>query len=180
MRQWILIGVAAALFGCARAATESPLAPDFSLESGTGESVHLDEVVEGRATILFFWATWCPYCKALMPHLQSIRLEYGDQVQILAISVFDDADPVAFIRDAGYEFTVLPNGDEVAKRYDISGTPGVILVDGSRHMRFDLRALPPIELPQTEEPSSHRRKAAYITPYWAAAIRLGIDRLLEE
>ncbi|MCP5091039.1 MAG: redoxin domain-containing protein, partial [Gammaproteobacteria bacterium] len=27
-----------------------------------------------QPVILLFWATWCPYCKALMPHLQSIRL----------------------------------------------------------------------------------------------------------
>src|SRR3546814_9228256 len=32
----------------------------------------------GRPTVVLFWATWCPYCKALMPHLQSMLDEYGN------------------------------------------------------------------------------------------------------
>ena len=63
-------------------------APDWTLLTSDGLKVNLAEEAGKQTTILFFWATWCPYCKALMPHLQSIRLEYGDSVNILAINVF--------------------------------------------------------------------------------------------
>jgi hypothetical protein len=33
---------------------------------------------------VLFWATWCPYCKALMPHVQSNLDEYGKQVRVVA------------------------------------------------------------------------------------------------
>jgi len=103
--------IAAFIFLCANPTTAvaTEVAPDWSLVSSTGETIRLSEEVEQQTTVLFFWATWCPYCKALMPHLQSIRLEYGDDIEILAINFREDDDPVAFIDDAGYDFTVLPN-----------------------------------------------------------------------
>ena len=130
--------------------------------------------------ILFFWATWCPYCKALMPHLQSIRLEYGDKVKILAINIRDKNDPVAFVEKAGYDFTVLPHGDEVAELYEIYGTPGIIIVDREQRMRFDLRALPQLDIPSNGEKMSNSKKAAYKAPYWAAEIRKALDSVLDE
>ena len=115
-----------------------------------------------------------------MPHLQSIRLEYGEDVKILAINFREDDDPVAFIEATGYEFTVLPNGDDVAKLYEVWGTPGIIVIGAGREVEFDLRALPRIAPPESTKADSHRAKAAYQAPYWAAAIRLSLDALLQE
>ena len=149
--------------------------PDWELVSSEGQTVRLNEEVKQQTTVLFFWATWCPYCKALMPHLQSMQLEYGEDIRILAINFREDDDPVAFIENAGYDFTVLPNGDEVAAAYGIKGTPGLIIVDSGQRIRFDLRALPK-QNPLTGDGSkSHRKKAGYRAPYWAAEIRKGID-----
>lgn len=156
---------------------ELPVAADWSLTSGDGISIRLSDVADEQTTVLFFWATWCPYCKALMPHLQSMRLEYGDDVRILAISIFEDGEPVAFINDAGYDFTVLLNGDDIAKAYGITGTPGVLIVNGDRKVHFDLRRVSPPPRPTTNEASSNRQKAAYLAPYWASEIRKGIDSL---
>jgi thiol-disulfide isomerase/thioredoxin len=167
------------LLFAATSANSADLAPDWRLQSADGEIVRLSEEVKEQPAILFFWATWCPYCKALMPHLQSVRLEYGDQVKILAINFREDGDPVAFIKNAGYDFTVLPDGDEVAALYGVYGTPGVIIVDGDQHMQFDLRSLPKRDPPASENSPSHKRKAAYRAPYWAAEIRKSIDSVVE-
>lgn len=155
------------------------LVPDWDLVSSTGETIRLSEEVQRQTTVLLFWATWCPYCKALMPHLQSLRLEYGDDVKILAINFRDDGDPVGYIDDAGYDFTVLPNGDDVAAAYSIWGTPGLLIVDSNRQIQFDLRSLPKRDPPEDGKKASHKRKAAYRAPYWAAEIRKGIDVVLE-
>lgn len=161
-------------------AQAAEIAPDWTLVSSTGETVQLADEVERQTTILLFWATWCPYCKALMPHLQSMRLEYGDRVKILAIHFRDDDDPAAFIKDAGYDFTVLPDGDEVAKAYGVWGTPGVILVDADQQIRFNLYELPPQEPLDSGEKVSHRKKAAYRAPYWAAELRKAVDTVLQD
>jgi thiol-disulfide isomerase/thioredoxin len=162
-------------------ATEQRLAPDWTLTTPGGEPVTLSEVAAERPVVLLFWATWCPYCKALMPHLQSIDLEYGDRIEILAIHFRDDkGDPVGFVREAGYDFTLLTDGNDVAKLNGIRGTPGVLIVDRHRNIRFDLYTLPRRELPESDEESGHGRKAAYRTPYWAAEIRKSLDSLLDE
>lgn len=153
-------------------------APDWTLTSSDGELTRLSVEVREQPVVLFFWATWCPYCKALMPHLQSMRLEYGDAIRILAINFREKGDPVGFIEEKGYDFTVLPDGDEVAKIYDVYGTPGILVVDGEQQIVFDLRHLPPYGPPNTGEKVSHSKRAAYIAPYWAAAIRVSIDSVL--
>ncbi|MGB5490955.1 MAG: TlpA disulfide reductase family protein [Woeseiaceae bacterium] len=159
-------------------ANAADMAPDWSLVSSSGETVRLSEEVKQQTTVLFFWATWCPYCKALMPHLQSIRLEYGNEVEILAINFREDDDPVAFMQEAGYDFTILPDGDAVAEVFGVHATPGLIIVDSQRQIRFDLRKLPKQD-PQKpgKQAGSHRSKAAYRAPYWAAEIRKGIDAI---
>jgi len=84
------------------------------------------------------------------------------------------------MKEQGYDFTLLPDGDDVASIYGVYGTPGVILVDQEQHIRFDLRHLPPPDLPESAGKSSHKKKAAYLAPYWAAALRKNIDSVLDE
>ena len=156
------------------------LAPDWRLPTADGGSIRLSQEVKEQPVVLLFWATWCPYCKALMPHLQSIRLEYGDKIRILAIQIKDKKDPMPFIENAAYDFTVFPHGDDVAELYEIHGTPGVIIVDGKQLMQFDLRAVPRPEIPTSEEKPSHGKKAAYLAPYWAAELRKALDVVLDD
>ncbi len=170
--------IASVLILTSTSAFGADVAPDWRLATGDGGSLRLSQEVKEQPVVLFFWATWCPYCKALMPHLQSIRLEYGEAIKILAIDFQDKNDPVAFIDKAGYDFTVLPNGDDVADLYAMQGTPGLIIVDGEQHMRFDLRALPAREIPANGEKVSHGKRAAYLAPYWAAELRKSIDIVL--
>ena len=150
--------------------------PNWSLQTADGQTIELAAAVKQKPQIVFLWATWCPYCKALMPHLQSIVYEYGDDVDVLAVNIFDDGDPATFIENAGYDFTLLLDGDKVARQYAIIGTPGVIIVDQDMNIRFDLRELPAPPF-VVDNKASNRSKAARVTPYWAAEIRKALDRL---
>ncbi len=154
--------------------------PDFAAVTADGNSITLADEAAAQTTVLFFWASWCPYCKALMPHLESIRLEYGDDVKILAIHFRDDADGTAYLRERGFDFTAIPDGDRIAKRYGVHGTPGVIIVDSARESRFDLRELPRRALPASDETLSHGQKAQFRAPYWAAAVRKVIREISAE
>jgi thiol-disulfide isomerase/thioredoxin len=163
------------------AAVNLDTAADWTLTSADGVPVTLGEAVVEQPVILFFWATWCPYCKALMPHLQSIRLEQGERVKVLALHFRDDeGDPVSFMRDAGYDFTLLGNSEDVAKLYEVWGTPGVIIIDRDMKIRFNLYTLPQRDPPNTGEPPSRRAHAAFLAPYWAAEIRKTLRVVLDE
>ena len=116
-----------------------------------------------------------------MPHIQSIRLEYGDEIDVLAVHFRDDkGDPVSFIENAGYDFTLLPEGDEVAELNDVWTTPGVLLIDKNRNIRYDLYTLPKLDLSAAGDSPGHSKKAAILAPYWAAELRKSLDLVLDQ
>jgi cytochrome c biogenesis protein CcmG/thiol:disulfide interchange protein DsbE len=181
MRLTLLLTTFGLFLGNNISADEARIAPDWTLESENGETVTLSEVAAEQPVIVLFWATWCPYCKALMPHIQSVRLEYGDEIRVLAVHFHDDkGDPVAYIESAGYDFTLLPDGDEVAKLNEVWGTPGLMIIDRDRVIRYDLYSLPKLDLSVSGESPAHSKKAAHLAPYWAAELRKSLDLVLSE
>jgi peroxiredoxin len=95
-------------------------APDFELTTLNGEKVKLSDY-KGKKVILNFWATWCPPCKAEMPHMQEYYEKNAEKenVEILAVnltSMDDGKDKVQEFAD-GYELTFpIP--------LDVEGTVG--------------------------------------------------------
>ena len=159
---------------------EASKAPAWTLLDSAGEEVRFPADGE-RTSILLYWATWCPYCKALMPHLQSIVDEYGaEKVHIYAISIREDGDPGKFLEDAGYNFQLLLDGDEVAKSQGIYATPGLLVVDHDNRIVFDLYELTAKTRNSPEWADfTHRQRASRRGPHWAAHIRRALDQTLE-
>jgi thiol-disulfide isomerase/thioredoxin len=144
----------------------------WSLQTPAGATVNFPDQRNGPA-ILLFWASWCPYCKALMPHLQTIVDEYEGELTVYAINFRDDGDPQTFMQQNGYTFTLLLDGGEVAEKYEIWGTPGVLVFDKNNRQTmnlYDVITEIDAELAATKG-LSHRDKAARKAPAWAAAIR---------
>lgn len=97
-----------------------------------GAAIRFDPDHLQRPAVLLFWATWCPYCKALMPHVQAVYDAAGKGgLDVYAIDIKDDGDPVAELRERGQTFTLVRDGDAIAEQYGIKGTPGLLLVDRS-------------------------------------------------
>src|SRR5579862_1756358 len=46
----------------------------------------------GKVTLVNFWATWCPPCRAEIPDLIALQEKYRDQLQIIGISE-DEVSP---------------------------------------------------------------------------------------
>lgn len=85
--------------------------PDFELDSLSGESVRLSDLVGSKVILLDFWATYCDPCLAAMPHLQKVYMEHRDRgLVILGISI-DGPESVANVRSTvaklGVEFPIL-------------------------------------------------------------------------
>jgi len=155
-------------------------APAWTLPSPAGERVEFPADADGRPAVLLFWATWCPWCKALMPHLQSIREDYAERgVQIFAVSVWDDGDPAGFIARNDYDFTAALEGDEIAYGYGVTGTPGLFVVDGDGSVAMN-RFL--IDLTERVSPPPGRDSLppAQSAEAWAALVRETLDKLLAE
>lgn len=109
------------------------VAPNFSLIAVTGERIELKEVYkENNLTVVNFWATWCPPCRAEIPEFIEVYREYKDRgVEILAVNLGEDADSVRdFVRSYGMTFPVLldPEG-KTGEAYMIRAIPTTFFID---------------------------------------------------
>jgi peroxiredoxin len=94
-------------------------APDFTLQSLDGKTVHLSDF-RGKAVLLNFWATWCQPCKIEMPWFAELQKQYGPEgLQVVGIAM-DDASPgdiAKFARDLGVNYPVLLGKEAVGDAY---------------------------------------------------------------
>jgi len=118
----------AAMWFCG-AALAAPT-PGWQGKGADGKPITFDPEHRTRPAILFFWATWCPYCEALMPYVQNVYDAAGrDKLDVYAIDIKEDGDPVATLRARKITFTLVRDGDPIADLYGVKGTPGLFLVD---------------------------------------------------
>lgn len=108
-------------------------APDFTLNTPTGESYTLSEL-RGQAVLVNLWATWCPPCRAEMPTIEKVYQEYKDQgFIVLAIDMTYQDDPFAivpFAQQYGLTFPILleETGD-VASAYQLRSLPSSYFIN---------------------------------------------------
>ena len=65
-----------------------------------------------------------------MPHVQAVYDAAGKaRLDVYAIDINDDGDPVAELKERRQTFTLVREGDAIAAHYGIKGTPGLLLID---------------------------------------------------
>lgn len=106
------------------------LAPQFSLQTTLGESITLAEY-NGKPVVLNFWASWCPPCRAEIPHFQAVSKKYNGQAVILGI---DQGEPASIVSDfanaMGVSYPLLLDTDSSANRlYGVTALPTTIFID---------------------------------------------------
>jgi peroxiredoxin len=119
--------------------SDTPQAPDFSLQSIKGEKYTLS-ALRGKVVILNFWASSCPPCIYEMPTLEKLaQLMAGKQLQILTVT----SDPLSMAQDTarrmGIKVPVLVDADgQVANSYAVYYTPITYIIDaqGNVNNRF--------------------------------------------
>lgn len=134
--------------------------PDFTLTSLDGKNVTLSEL-RGKKVVLNFWATWCPPCKAEMPHMQNYYEQNAkkDNVEIIAVNltseerdVTDDAkiDSVMTFRDSfDLTFPILLDQDpkkSVGIAYQILTIPTTYFIDSNGYIQRAIRGPMNVEM----------------------------------
>jgi thiol-disulfide isomerase/thioredoxin len=112
------------------------MAPEWTLKDAAGK-VHRLSDFKGKLVLMDFWATWCGPCRLSMPEIGKIYREYGAKgVVVLGMNVWENADPVKFMRDNGYDYTLLLKADGVAAAYQVQAIPAVYLIDGDGRIYY--------------------------------------------
>lgn len=102
MRRRLALFAAGTLLLCGAAAPAAaqdvglPLGsvPDaVQLEDLDGNPVDLGTIVGRKPVLIEFWATWCPLCAALEPHLQAAKTEHGAALEVLVVAVGVNQNP---------------------------------------------------------------------------------------
>lgn len=122
-------------------------APDFELKDLGGSPVKISAFKGQKAVLVYFWATWCPYCVKAKPKVMELRKENAEsELAILAINVggndslehvrrFQEINPVSW--------PVLYDKDgSVARKYHVVGIPLFVLVNKEGNVAYAGNSLP--------------------------------------
>lgn len=121
----------------AEAVAEGSAAPAFTVVDLKG-ATHALADPEAKATLLKFWATWCPFCRADIATVKDLHERYRDKgLRVLAISVDQDPEKLkAFIEQERLPYPVIAttgaglSAQQMAlpDRYETQGIPAYFLI----------------------------------------------------
>jgi thiol-disulfide isomerase/thioredoxin len=114
--------------------------PEITLPClGGGRDVELAGV-SGPA-VVSLWASWCTSCPDELPLYQRLADEAGDRVAVLGVD-YQDTQPgaaLALLDKTRARFPQLADpGGDLADHYRLTGLPGILLVDTSGRVHFEL------------------------------------------
>lgn len=115
------------------------VAPDFAARTIDGKRIRLKKV-RADTTLLVFWASWCPHCKAQLPKLKKYyNPAHTSHLQIIGISVDTDKKSVEkAIKEEGYAWPNIAKlkgwDGPIAKLYGVSATPTFVLLNKDKEV----------------------------------------------
>lgn len=133
---------------------EGKPAPALDVTEGLGATRPVPlSTLKGKPVVVFFWAHWCPDCKAMGPVLDQVRQRYGARGLTIVsptqrygyVAARKTAPPaeemayIAKIRDEVYPWMAkeaVPVSDENFKAYGASTTPTVVIIDRAGIVRL--------------------------------------------
>jgi thiol-disulfide isomerase/thioredoxin len=97
--------------------------------------------LKGKVVVLDFWATWCPPCRAMIPHSRELVEKMKDKPFVL-ISISSDAEKKTltdFLEKEKMPWTHWWEGTKetsVGNTWNISGIPTIYVLDAKGVIRF--------------------------------------------
>ncbi|MEX0707356.1 MAG: TlpA disulfide reductase family protein [Woeseia sp.] len=143
-------------------------APAFTGQDENGEQVTFPGITKGKPTVMVFWATWCPYCRAFMPYLGEIQKDYGKaNINVVLVNHKERGagDPAAYTRTLDFDNVSVMDGDAIGDAYSIDFIPGLLIVDADGTVAWRRKS--------TDLPAGKT-----VSELWDSQVRAELDRLL--
>jgi thiol-disulfide isomerase/thioredoxin len=106
-------------------------AKPFTVHTIDDREVSLDHF-RGKVTIVNFWATWCPPCRAEIPDLIALQEKYRDHLQIIGISEDEDGPEVVKKYAAAHKmnYPIAMTSPELEKLFPgVAALPTSFIID---------------------------------------------------
>jgi thiol-disulfide isomerase/thioredoxin len=116
---------------------------DFTVTTLDGKQLSLADL-RGKVVIVDFWGTWCPPCRAEIPHFVELKKQYGDKLAIVGMTWENgqQGDAViakvkAFAAQTGinYPLTLVTRREDLQKVPDLTGFPTTLFIDKQGRVR---------------------------------------------
>ncbi|MBK7872816.1 MAG: TlpA family protein disulfide reductase [Saprospiraceae bacterium] len=105
-------------------------APDWKTSDYEGKEIMLSDFA-GKVVVMDFWATWCQPCHNALAAMSQLQQKLKDKpVVFLALTFQDNGKPIDYMKEKGYQFTLL-KGDPIAAEFavDKTGLPTLYILD---------------------------------------------------
>ncbi len=118
-------------------------APEIVIQDIDGKEARLS-ALKGKVVVLDIWATWCPPCRAMIPHEREMVERLKDKpFALVSISADDKNETLKeFLSQEKMPWTHWWNGSEggVIDDWDVQAFPTIYVIDAKGVIRYkDLR-----------------------------------------
>jgi thiol-disulfide isomerase/thioredoxin len=86
----------------------------------------------GKVTVVVFWATWCPPCRAEIPELIRLQQQYPGRAQVIGVSVDEEppSEVKQFSEKAGINYPVVMATQDISRGFGgVPALPTTFMVD---------------------------------------------------
>jgi peroxiredoxin len=114
---------------------QGKLLPDLAIQTLDGKTLHTPDF-RGRPLILNFWATWCPPCRAELPHFQRFAKENAS-AGVAVVGISDEPLDVLrpFVAEQGLTYPIGNALSPPAPFNAIEAWPTTVVVDAKGIIR---------------------------------------------
>jgi thiol-disulfide isomerase/thioredoxin len=120
-------------------------APSWQLTNLEGKKLDSADF-QGKVVVLDWWGSWCPPCRAELPHFQELYEKYRSKGVVFIAMNWEQpngteeerlAKAKKFIQDNNYTFPVAFDPEmEVGNKYQVNAFPTVYIIDGKGKLRY--------------------------------------------
>jgi len=145
MRRVIIITVFILAFGAVLAVAMAARTAPSCYCHDLGDNPMQLSFYKGQPIILFFWATWCPYCRQEMDPLNSRSRQLDKEgYKVIGVNIQESRETVMkFANSHRIAFEIWRDKDgSCAKSFGIVGIPTYILIDKSGKIAAKANSLP--------------------------------------
>jgi len=121
-------------------------APNFTLTDTTGKEHTLSNYA-GKDVVLMFWATWCPTCRAEIPHLIELQNSSAeDKPVVLAVSRENVSLLGQFVAREKINFPVISSTTTMPMPYSlVQYIPSTFFIDRDGKIKLAVTGVVPVD-----------------------------------
>ena len=145
----LLIAALLASAGCSDSANKakpksSKPVPDWVLPKVDGGTLSYSDL-KGKVILIDFWATWCPPCRAAIPHLNKIYNENKENgVIFVGMSLDNNPEDVKnFLTRTTVDYPIVFSDRKTMMDFGVSPIPRVFVIDRNGVIQGDFTGYDP-------------------------------------